>query len=370
MASNAGQGTVLIVDDEKAFLLSLVDGLSLHSAQFRVKTASNGREAVDLLRTCDVDVVVTDLKMPEMDGFDLLAHMSNAHPTVPVIVMTAFGTAEVERRVKELGLLRYLEKPINLGELAKAILELLAAGPRSVIQGIALSAFLQLVEMERKTCTLTVRSGDRTGWLYFSSGAIIDAESGSARSTEAAQEIICWEECQISVDNSPVARPRTIERSLHEILIEAMRIFDERKREEEMELRAAQERGEAQGSEEMAQPIRESTDILDDLLKIPDVSAAVVVGRDGFIIESSGGSNLSADSLGASLAHAINGLEEMGAELEVDGFEDLFVAFGKAVILCRPAGDAVVAVVAPDASKLGIIRHKAKKLIEELADFF
>lgn len=116
---------------------------------------------------------------------------------------------------------------------------------------------------------------------------------------------------------------------------------------------------------------RSSTDVLEDLLKVPDVTGAVVVGRDGFVIESAGGSStVSVDDLGASLAHAINGIEEMGAELEVRAFQDLFVEFGRAVIMCKPVGDAVVAIVAPDASKLGIIRHKTKKLIDELGQVF
>ncbi len=116
---------------------------------------------------------------------------------------------------------------------------------------------------------------------------------------------------------------------------------------------------------------RSSTDVLEDLLKVPDVSAAVVVGRDGFVIESAGGTtSVSIDDLGAALAHAVNGIEEMGNELDVRAFQDLFVEFGKAVIMCKPVGDAVVAILAPDASKLGIIRHKSKKLIAELAQFF
>ena len=97
----------------------------------------------------------------------------------------------------------------------------------------------------------------------------------------------------------------------------------------------------------------------------------MVVGRDGFMIEAAGGtSSVSVDDLGAALAHAVNGIEEMGQELEIKQFQDLFVEYGRAVIMCRPVGDAIIAVVAPDASKLGIIRHKVKPLVEELADLF
>ena len=54
----------------------------------------------------------------------------------------------------------------------------------------------------------------------------------------------------------------------------------------------------------------------------------------------------------------------------VDRFQDMFIEYGRAVIMCKPVGDAVAAVITPDASKLGIIRHKTKKLFEELSHSF
>jgi len=121
----------------------------------------------------------------------------------------------------------------------------------------------------------------------------------------------------------------------------------------------------------MQQTERGSTEVLNDLLEIPGVDAVVVVGRDGFVIESAGSSaRVNIDELGASLAHSINGIEEMGSELNVNKFQDMFIEYGRAVIMCRPVGDAVAAIITPDASKLGIIRHKTKKLFEELGQSF
>ena len=121
----------------------------------------------------------------------------------------------------------------------------------------------------------------------------------------------------------------------------------------------------------MALSERDSTTVLNDLLMVPGVDAVVVAGRDGFVIESAGNSNrINIDELGAALAHAINAVEEMGNELKVNVFQDLFIEYGKAVIMCKPVGDAIAAVIAPDASKLGIVRHKSKKYFEELGLLF
>jgi len=74
---------VLIVDDEKPFLLSLTDGLASYAKDFTVVTAMNGKEAVTILDSTGVDLVVTDLRMPKMDGFELLAHISSNYPDIP-----------------------------------------------------------------------------------------------------------------------------------------------------------------------------------------------------------------------------------------------------------------------------------------------
>ncbi|MGQ9474106.1 MAG: response regulator, partial [Candidatus Caldatribacteriaceae bacterium] len=112
---------VLIVDDEKSFLLSLADGLSAYAADFNVLTAENSKEAVDILKSAKVDLVITDLKMPEMDGFELLAYMSRNSPSIPVIVMTAFGSPEIEERLQAQGISLYLEKPVDFDILVSKI---------------------------------------------------------------------------------------------------------------------------------------------------------------------------------------------------------------------------------------------------------
>lgn len=121
----------------------------------------------------------------------------------------------------------------------------------------------------------------------------------------------------------------------------------------------------------MADGGKTSTDYLEELLTLESVNAVVVIGRDGFVIESVGGARaIELDALGASVAGAIMRIENMGSELEIDAYKDLFVEFGKAMIMCAPVGDALVTVVASDASSLGMIRYKFKKMIPALEEFF
>jgi len=122
---------ILLVDDEKKFLRILSESLPLFVPEFHVLTAENGMEALKILERKGVDLVVTDLKMPKMDGFEFLAHVRETHPAIPLIAMSSFINAEAEKRLRELGVTQYLEKPLNLEDLVKKILSESSGGSGS-----------------------------------------------------------------------------------------------------------------------------------------------------------------------------------------------------------------------------------------------
>lgn len=230
MTDAGGLETVLIVDDEKTFLLSLKDGLKAHESKFRVLTAENGKEAISVLRALPVDLLVTDLKMPEMDGFELLAWTTREKPELPVIVMTAFGTAAIESRLAEIESLQYLEKPLALADLETAIFAAIKAKARSYIRGITLATFLQLMHMEKKSCTLKVSREDSSGYLFLKGGALFDAECGDLHGVEAAYEIMAWDDAEIEMDSHCRRQERGINIGLEHLLIDAFRRKDEKNR--------------------------------------------------------------------------------------------------------------------------------------------
>jgi len=221
---------VLIVDDEERFMLSLVDGLSGYKDKFSVLTAGNGSEAIKLLESEPIELVVTDLRMPEMDGFELLAYMGRNFPSVPAIVMSAFGTPEIETRIKTLGSLELLEKPIELEGLAETIIKWLElVSKEGVVTGITVPSFLQLIEMEEKTCLLEViTDSGKKGLFYFNKGELYDAVCGDLKGDEAALEMIAWEQVEISFKKIPKKKINCrITNGLMPLIMEGMRRKDE-----------------------------------------------------------------------------------------------------------------------------------------------
>ncbi|MBA3002247.1 MAG: response regulator, partial [Desulfurivibrio sp.] len=219
---------VLVVDDDHGFLLSLQDMCRERVDTFQIVTAGNGKEALTVLSSQPIDLVVTDLKMPEMDGFELVSRMSRLTNSVPVIAMTAFGTPEMEDRLMNLGAFQYIEKPVDFELLLQKIKDGLAAGAKGHVSGVSLSSFLQLLELDRKTCTIMARAGSRTGLLFFESGRLINAYVEPLAGLDAAFEIISWEKAEIEIYNFCQNRKRTIDAPLGFILIEGARLSDER----------------------------------------------------------------------------------------------------------------------------------------------
>jgi len=112
---------VLIVEDEKTFQLTLLDGLRKYEKDFRVMPAENGKQAMEVLKTLTIDLVVTDLKMAEMDGIELINYIRKNYPYIPVIVMTAYGNSDLENWLRSVGVFAYLEKPVDFTELTEKI---------------------------------------------------------------------------------------------------------------------------------------------------------------------------------------------------------------------------------------------------------
>jgi DNA-binding response OmpR family regulator len=218
---------ILLVDDELPFLLSLKDGLSAYSSEYNVILATTVREALNILKSMAIDLLVTDLKLPEADGFKLLASVSRTHPHLPVIVMTAFGTPEIEARLSQMNAMHYLEKPLDFDELVQNIESALASESNSFIRGITLATFLQLVHMERKTCTLKIRTNKQTGYLFLILGELFDAKTADQIGESAALNILSWDNTEIEMDNSCRKTEKNIVSSLEFLLMEAFRIKDE-----------------------------------------------------------------------------------------------------------------------------------------------
>jgi CheY-like chemotaxis protein len=228
-ASARARKVVLIVDDDPGAVRVLANGIDGALRQFEVLTAHDGREAVEILDRGPVDAIVTDLNMPIMDGFELIAHVTNRSDPVPIVVLSGLSSGEVDERLRPFGGLRVLSKPAGYREVVDVIDELLEQIAPGRLEGIALASVVQLIEAERRSCNLIVTSGRRKGRLYFESGRLINAFSAdfAADGEAAAYDILGWSDTAIAFEALPDEVRREIHTPLQLLLIEVAAVQDQ-----------------------------------------------------------------------------------------------------------------------------------------------
>jgi twitching motility two-component system response regulator PilG len=220
---------VLIVDDDSKLLNILKKGLQKYVDQFEVLTASDGEEAIEVLKRERISVLVTDLVMPKVSGLELLTYMNQNHPHIPCIVITAHGNPEFRERAAREDVLGYIEKPFDSNELAWEILDRLDRfDENSYPKGMSVNSLLLLTEMEKKTCLLEINfSGKRKGLFYFNKGVLYDALYSDLKGEDAALEMIGWDHVDFQFkDISKEDQKRRINRGLMPLIMEGTRFKD------------------------------------------------------------------------------------------------------------------------------------------------
>lgn len=110
---------LLLVDDEKEFVETLADRLKMRDLEATV--AHDGEEALAVVKEEEPDVIVLDVKMPGIDGIEVLKRIKQAYPDVEVIILTGHGSKKDEEAARGLGAYDYMKKPADLDALVPKI---------------------------------------------------------------------------------------------------------------------------------------------------------------------------------------------------------------------------------------------------------
>jgi CheY-like chemotaxis protein len=222
--------TILLVDTDSKLPWECFGDLWTKPQGFRVLAAKRLDAAVTMLSFNRIDLVVAELHEP--GGLELLDFVFRNYPEVPVIAITSPKDREIKRALSTLGVYRTLEMPVEPSALLDRIYEELDPEKEGYLQGFPLGAILQMVGMERKTCTLRAEAGGRVGSLYVQDGEVFDAEFGGSSGVEAALKILGWEETRTEIEGRCKKKVRTIPYTLGHLLMEALRRKDKESRKE------------------------------------------------------------------------------------------------------------------------------------------
>lgn len=212
--------SVLIADDDRVLRKMIAVALEKASADLRIFEAEDGQVAIDVLEDEKIQLVITDINMPRLNGLMVIAYLNVFFPTLPVFVMTAYGTSRLKSKMPE-DLMKFYHKPLTVPELVNDVLAVLSSEmPRKEKAPISLVNFLEMIILEGQNCTVTVEAeGADPCHLFISRGVLLDAVMGDRRGEDVAVETIFRKDVHFSMEKGyPETIQKNINRPLEELI--------------------------------------------------------------------------------------------------------------------------------------------------------
>jgi DNA-binding NarL/FixJ family response regulator len=220
---------VLIVDDEDNIVLALHRVLYQDNHRYDVLLARTAEIAQQILLDIPIDVLVTDVHLPEKSGMDLLCWAAVETPTTRVIVMTAFDVTGIKDRAHAFGCLRLMRKPFDVHEMRATILKALDRRDSFTGNLSELSAIdvIQMLCIARKTTSLRLSEGQSSGVILIENGEIVLAIWDRLVGEDAFFAMMAVKNGLFYTSQLPPDIERTIKGDWQYLLIEGLRRLDE-----------------------------------------------------------------------------------------------------------------------------------------------
>jgi DNA-binding NarL/FixJ family response regulator len=227
---------ILILDDDTDWLSLCRDLLMTLPSKPEVFTANTAKRALALIETEKVRLLICDLKMPRIDGLQVLAIVRRRFPELRTVVLSALEDEEFRSRAYALGVdLFWLKTEMQRNsKLFNECLESLLGRSNSEndmgFRGIQSKSLMDIIQMEclsRSSTVLRITRGPLVAKLWMLDGELIDAETEGARGEVAFQRLLAWKSGSFENLAPEPKRERTIQKSVNALLLESAQTLDE-----------------------------------------------------------------------------------------------------------------------------------------------
>lgn len=186
---------ILIVDDEEDLTWSIARSLRKENEQYEIICVNSGEEALEVLKRFSLDLLITDIRMPGIDGLMLLQHVKKYHPNIQVIVMTASDSNELKNSILNKNEIFYIEKPFEITDLKKIIYQAVQKSTdnyKSRLIEMNLEDIIIYNCRKKFNGNLKVSNGKENGVIHFRAGEIIHAQVGTLEGEKALLNVLNW----------------------------------------------------------------------------------------------------------------------------------------------------------------------------------
>jgi predicted regulator of Ras-like GTPase activity (Roadblock/LC7/MglB family)/CheY-like chemotaxis protein len=399
---------VLVVDDEADMLWMLQRNLNKGMEDVEILAAESGEEALAILSDKEINLVISDINMPGINGLDLLLEINNRYPQTGVIIMTAYPSNTYESQAMLSGSLRFVEKPFDIKDMRQIVKETLFSeeGFQGTVDGIDLMDIVQFNGLSRATSALKVKTANNEGMIFFKNGNVVHAMCDSMSGEQAFFKILSFQGGSLQNIRGVEPPVVSIKQALESLLLEVAN------RSDESDPKEAKNADESSGLEALdfdflesedtapeqepdfediadpdeditneAAPDDESTtpekeiemtniqQILAEFTNIEGVHTACLVGRDGFLLDSLARPGIDAEMIGAIASSGFGSAESMGNQLGQGDLNMTMFEYGNGPVMFAPVGtEAFLVIVADQDTNLGWIRIAIKKNSKKIAE--
>jgi len=224
---------ILLLDDDPDLLDIYREILGQLPSRPEIRTATTGARAMAMLEAEPFTLLICDLRMPKMDGLQVLSIVRRKYPELRTVVLTSMADEQFRSRVYALGVDLYWQKPGSDSEI-KMFLEclesLLGRESSTGFRGVQSKSLMDIVQLEcisQSSSVLRITNGPLTGRIWINVGELIDAETDELNGEQAFHRILSWKAGSFEYLPEDPARERTIFKSYNALLLESAQAFDE-----------------------------------------------------------------------------------------------------------------------------------------------
>lgn len=236
---------ILLADDEPDLLEMYRELLSQLPSQPEIHTTTSGAKALALLEAEPFRVFICDLKMPKMDGLQVLAAVRRRFPQLRTVVLTSVVDEQYRSRAYAIGVDMYWQKPGTEQEI-KLFLDcmesLLGHEPATGFRGVQSKSLVDILQLEclaQSSVVLRITNGPLTGRIWITNGEVVDAETDGLQGENAFVRILSWKSGSFETLPAEPGRARTIFKPYNALLLETAQALDESQQDTEESSSAA-----------------------------------------------------------------------------------------------------------------------------------